>query len=191
MGRLDERDQNVGSGRTPGGDQRSIRTVFCKGWTVVVVDPGRGTGAMKPVSRWQIMRLGAAGIILGGALLGRYPHSVSGEAAVAQHIPSPRPFGAGEDTDSDPIFAAKRLRALNASRHKSMVSDTEKLLKLARQLDAEIASNPSDDLTPEELHQVAEIEKLARNVKAKMAQSFDVGPRVGTSFQPLAGQNPP
>jgi hypothetical protein len=68
------------------------------------------------------------------------------------------------------------MRALNADRYKSMVSDTEKLVKLARQLDAEIASNPTDGLTPEEFQKLVAIEKLAHNVKTKMAQSFGGGP---------------
>jgi hypothetical protein len=70
---------------------------------------------------------------------------------------------------------------MNADRQKSMVSDADKLVKLARQLDAEIASNPTDELTPEELRKVAEIEKLAHNVKAKMAQSFGGGPEIRPS----------
>ena len=145
---------------------------------------------MKRAGCWRMMGLGAAGLVLTGALLGWSQFSPSGDAVIAQNLPGQRPFGTGGGTETDPVFAAKRIRALNADRHKSMVSDTEKLVKLARQLDAEIASNPSDDLTPEELHKVGEIEKLARNVKAKMAQSFDDGPRVGSSFTPLAGQNP-
>jgi hypothetical protein len=80
--------------------------------------------------------------------------------------------------DTDPVFIAKRQQALNAERQKSMVSDADKLVKLARQLDAEVASNPTDQLTPAQLHKVAEIEKLAHNVKAKMAQSFTGGPQL-------------
>ena len=57
-----------------------------------------------------------------------------------------------QDSETAPIWIllseSKRMKALNADRHKSMVSDTDKLVKLARQLDAEIASNPTDDLTP-------------------------------------------
>lgn len=89
--------------------------------------------------------------------------------------------------ETDPVFAEKRLKALNADRQKSMVSDADKLVKLARQLDAEIASNPTDDLTPEELHKVAEIEKLARNVKAKMVQSYGSGPQFRQSPIPMGG----
>jgi hypothetical protein len=76
---------------------------------------------------------------------------------------------------------------MNADRQKSMVSDADKLVKLARQLDAEIASNPTDELTTEELRKVAEIEKLAHNVKSKMAQSFGLGPQVRPSLVPLGG----
>jgi hypothetical protein len=80
------------------------------------------------------------------------------------------------------------MRALNADRQKSMVSDADKLLKLARQLDTEIASNPTEDLTPEELRKVTEIEKLARSVKAKMAQSFGGGPQLQpTPIIPVGG----
>lgn len=99
----------------------------------------------------------------------------------AQFTPNPRiqvPSrpGFGDGSNLDPLSQAKRMKALNADRHKSMVSDTEKLVKLARQLDAEIASNPTDGLTPEEVQKLQAIEKLARNVKTKMAQSFAPGP---------------
>lgn len=80
--------------------------------------------------------------------------------------------------ETNPLLGQQRLSALNVERHKSLVSDSDKLLKLARQLDAEIASNSTDELTPQELHKVAEIEKLAHNVKTKMAQSFGGGPSV-------------
>ena len=84
--------------------------------------------------------------------------------------------GFGDGPNLDPLSEAKRMKALNADRHKQMVSDTEKLVKLARQLDAEIASNPTAGLTPEEVQKLQAIEKLARNVKIKMAQSFGGGP---------------
>jgi len=76
--------------------------------------------------------------------------------------------------DGDPALIARHERALNAERQKSMVADTDKLLKLARELNDEIGhSNPSV-LTPEELRKVADIEKLARNVKQKMSISYTV-----------------
>ena len=85
------------------------------------------------------------------------------------------------------MFAAKRLRALNADRQKSMVSAADRLLSLAKQLDAEIASNPTGQLTPEEIHQAAEIEKLARAVKEKMTQSFIGAPELNPPPMSVAG----
>jgi hypothetical protein len=74
--------------------------------------------------------------------------------------------------DSDPAGQQKRLRAFNAERHKSMVSDANKLLKLARELEDEVSRTNPDSFTPAELRKVAQIEKLAHSVKEKMSDSF-------------------
>ena len=71
----------------------------------------------------------------------------------------------------DPVMTERRLRALNMERQKEMVSDTNKLLKLARELNTEVAGQKSDTLTPDQLHKIAEIEKLARNVRDRMASA--------------------
>jgi hypothetical protein len=52
-----------------------------------------------------------------------------------------------------------------------MVSDTNKLLKLVNELNAEIGQTNPDSLTPSQLQKVAEIEKLAHNVRDKMSTS--------------------
>jgi len=78
------------------------------------------------------------------------------------------PFG---DPDADPFQDEKRLRALNSARQKSMVSDTEKLLRLATELNVEIAGGNGATLTVAQLRKVAEIEKLARSIKDKMSTS--------------------
>ncbi len=83
--------------------------------------------------------------------------------------------------DTDPIEEEKRLRALNAERQRSLVSDTNKLLKLAHELNDEVNATKSDSLDPQELTQVAEIEKLAHNVKEKMSTSV----KGTTDFQPF------
>ncbi len=62
----------------------------------------------------------------------------------------------------------RRLRALNMERQKEMVADAGKLLRLARELNSEVAAQKSDALTSDQLHKVAEIEKLARSVKERM-----------------------
>jgi hypothetical protein len=63
------------------------------------------------------------------------------------------------------------LRQLIAAQHKAMVSDTDKLLKLVIQFNAEIDNSTPAALTPEQLRMVAEIEKLAHSVKDKMRTS--------------------
>ena len=63
----------------------------------------------------------------------------------------------------------RRQIALNIERQKEMVSDTNKLLRLARELNEEVATNNSSRLTEDQIHMIAQIEKLARSVKEKMS----------------------
>jgi len=77
----------------------------------------------------------------------------------------------------------KRFRALNAQRQKDLVSDTEKLLKLAKELNEEMGQDDSGTLKRDQLHKVEEIAKLAKSVKEKM--SFTTG-----GFAPLTIQPP-
>jgi hypothetical protein len=103
----------------------------------------------------------------GGAQNGsQQPHGGLGQQ-MGQH---------GDDSLSDlgdqyPVEQEKRLRALNALRQKSLVEDTNKLLKLAAELNAEVSSAHPDELTLDQIHKLAEIEKLAHSVKEKMATS--------------------
>jgi len=69
---------------------------------------------------------------------------------------------------ADSPFQQRRLRALNAERQKELVSDANKLLKLTAELNNEVRHNKSDSFTPDQLRQLAKIEKLARSVKDKM-----------------------
>ena len=77
------------------------------------------------------------------------------------------------------------LRALNADRQKSMVSDANRLLRLAKELNAEIARTNPDSLSLDQLRKMAEIEKLARNVKEKMSTSVRGMPGYVPSMQPM------
>ncbi|MGA3133475.1 MAG: hypothetical protein ABSD59_21995 [Terracidiphilus sp.] len=70
--------------------------------------------------------------------------------------------------DDNPLMMERRVRTLNIQRQKQMVSDSDKLLKLARELNEEVAARNAGTLTPEELRKIAEIEKLAHNVKQRM-----------------------
>jgi hypothetical protein len=82
----------------------------------------------------------------------------------------------------DTVMAERRLKMMNNERHKSLVSDSDKLFKLATELNNEIAGANTGSLTPEQLHKVAVIEKLAHNVRDKMTEAVP-NPRV--TFSPI------
>lgn len=65
-------------------------------------------------------------------------------------------------------MAAKTTLARNVERQKRLESDTQRLLVLANELKTEVASSGTETMTPEMLHQMDEIEKLARSVKDRM-----------------------
>ena len=128
----------------------------------------------KPGARrqWRAVRFA-----LGLALVLGMP--VAGQAPYPQ-FPSTNNGKAGRnypDTNSqfggDPGTDPKRMRALNAERQKELVSETEKLLQLARELNTEVSDANAGAMTDAQLRKVAEIAKLARSVKEKM--SFSVG----------------
>jgi hypothetical protein len=73
--------------------------------------------------------------------------------------------------DADPAMFERRIRALNIERQKQIVADTDKLLKLARELNEEVAKANTGTLTLDELHKIADIEKLARDVRQRMTES--------------------
>lgn len=90
-----------------------------------------------------------------------------------------------QDSDSSPgldvRIEAKRIATLNLIRQKSMVSDADRLLRLAQELNND-ANADTSTLTPaERLRKAAEIEHLAKGVKEKMtyavgAPAEDRGP---------------
>lgn len=84
-----------------------------------------------------------------------------------------------------PIDNEKLLRALNADRQKSLISDTNKLLRLVNALNAEIARANPDSLSAGQLMKVAEIEKLARSVKDKMSTSVRGTPSFEQPHRPM------
>jgi hypothetical protein len=79
------------------------------------------------------------------------------------------------DSDSglDTRMETKRIAQLNSARQKSMVSDAERLLQLARELNDDADSGGTRLSSAERLHKAAEIEKLAKDVKTKMV--FAIG----------------
>lgn len=105
------------------------------------------------------------------------------DGIVIQPTPHPQtrsPFG--DFGPMDPILIKRQVVLLNAQRQKNMISDADKLLKLATELKAEIdAGNPAS-LSSEQLHKIAEIEKLAHSIKQKMSLSIGGGPTVSDAF---------
>jgi hypothetical protein len=83
----------------------------------------------------------------------------------------------------DPALEQRQLLELNAKLHKEIVSDTDKLLKMVTDLNAEIGSADPASLTPEQLRKVAAIEKLAHSLKDKMKSPIKAPPAV---FDPAA-----
>ncbi len=65
----------------------------------------------------------------------------------------------------------RQLEMINVERQKTMVADANKLLKLARELNAEVNSAHAGKLTEDQLSQVKEIEKLAHKVRDEMTFS--------------------
>lgn len=75
------------------------------------------------------------------------------------------------DQPPDPmqeLMENKNKLQRNDDRQRRLVSDTDRLLLLANQLKSEVAASGSETMTPLMLHQMDEIEKLARSVKEKM-----------------------
>ena len=93
----------------------------------------------------------------------------------ARRMPTPRDpemdERIGAPTTTTSIFYEKRIKMLNAEQHRSMVADTDRLVKLVADLNAQINNSKASSLTPEQLRTVAEIEKLAHNVRDKMRMS--------------------
>lgn len=143
---------------------------------------------MRSRIRWTRAAASYLTVIVAAATFGIAPNSPAEGGGVGQIGRQTEPV---DTPGPEAAWNAKRLRALNADRHKSMASDAERLLKLARQLDAEVASNPTGRPTAEEMRKVAEIEKLARSVKSKMALSFSGGPQLRGPTTPLGGLEGP
>jgi hypothetical protein len=126
---------------------------------------------MTPGAR-QALWLALALVLPGGAQNGPSVMRTPIDQAPGLHLPGRNLDDVTDDNgNGDEADKEKRLRALNAERQKSMISDANKLLKLAGELNAEVASANSESLTRAQLHKLGEIEKLAHGVKEKMSTS--------------------
>ncbi len=135
---------------------------------------------------WLALLLAPAALLCGGQSAGQQisKYSLEGSQGSRNSMPgADQNFGGN---GGDPVLEERRLRGLNAALHKSMVSDTEKLLKMVTELNAEIGSTSPASLTPEQLRKVAEIEKLAHSIKDKMSTSVRGAPGLRDDSSPIS-----
>jgi hypothetical protein len=85
-------------------------------------------------------------------------------------------------------MAEKRRNMINIQRQEAIVKDSNKLLKLATELNEEVARENRGALSPDQMRKLAEIEKLAHNVKEKMATT---GPELPMNQNLPINQNLP
>lgn len=159
----------------------------------------------------QILALGVRGkswrwlgLLLVAGTLGSFAQTQQGgmgnpRSGGVQSVPDGTATSVGGRSSNDPFrqgqqgplgdnngLAAKQFSALNAERQKALVSDTQKLVRLAQELKDEIGASKSGSLTPEQLRKIANIEKLAHNVKQKMSLTLGPGPTLRDEIDPTA-----
>ena len=86
-------------------------------------------------------------------------------------LPSGAPVGSLQDPDlpnRDSAEEERQMRAVVAERQKRVAKDASKILKLSSELNAEVARENPVSLSPAQLRIVAEIEKLAHDLKENL-----------------------
>lgn len=105
--------------------------------------------------------------------------ALSGQGALAAQRQALSGSDAGEG-GFDSAITVRRAKMMNNDRRKSLVTDSDRLIKLATDLNNQIAHSNAGSLTPDQLRMVAEIEKLAHEVREKMTMT--VPPPSGNVF---------
>jgi hypothetical protein len=100
---------------------------------------------------------------------------LAGTATLGQFETPPQPTAGrnqpprqNQPDNTLPPFFQNNRQKWNEDRQKRLVSDTQRLVRLASELKAEVASSGAESLTPEMQKKMDEIEKLAKSVKDKM-----------------------
>ena len=113
-------------------------------------------------------------LLAGAALAGWAQTSLGGGAPIDSAQIGTRFPGKTATVDADETLEVRRIRQLNIARQKSMVSDAEKLLALARALNAGVGAGGNTLSAAERMKMAADIERLARSVKEKMSYSVGI-----------------
>lgn len=110
----------------------------------------------------------------------RTPHMIAILVAVVGLVAAPAGLRGQVASDSGPssgFYNPKGLdqqhrhiliRQINIARQREMVSDAEKLVQLAGELDSEVRAAGNSPLSVAQLDKIARIQKLAHSVKDKM-----------------------
>jgi Spy/CpxP family protein refolding chaperone len=77
----------------------------------------------------------------------------------------------------------RQVRLLNTARQKAIVSDVDKLLALARLLNAGISAEGATLTAAQRMKMAADIEKLAHSVKERMTYAASGAPTPGNPFR--------
>jgi len=97
--------------------------------------------------------------------------SLSGQSAQSGSYDAEDSVGSSRPIDSmHREIKEKQIRELRKQRYSEVVANTEELLRLATELNAEVSASNSDRLTADQRRTLARIEKLARNVKDAMVR---------------------
>jgi hypothetical protein len=141
---------------------------------------GRGTFTLRGFKWLLVVLLGAAFIAPRGQQVYSGQQGTPGQLGQRSHSPFDGVFD-----NEDNAFAKRQMNALNAERQKKLVSDTEKLVKLAQELNTEIATDNRDSLSSDQIRKLSDIEKLAHTVKQKMSETVLNGPSLHDPISPV------
>jgi hypothetical protein len=128
-------------------------------------------------ARWRhpLRRVLVSAVLLGLPLAAQNPGT-----PLHLQVPDRLIFSSDPGEAPDAAMGAKRLQALNAMRQKSLVSDGEKLLHLAQELNDDATGGGSTLSPAERLHKASEIQKLAKDIRDKMSYSVGDAPKIAT-----------
>ncbi len=87
----------------------------------------------------------------------------------------------------DAMMVARQVKLLNIERQKSIVSETGKILQLARELNADANSDESTMSPSERIRKAEEIQRLAKSVREKM--TYAVAP-IAAPYSPYSAVQP-
>jgi hypothetical protein len=148
-------------------------------------------GNLRRAAGTWVLRLRALPVVLYMIICMALPAARAQQGANSQ-VPVAPPHGFPQQDNtpfssmdgSNPVEVEKRMHMINSERQKSLIADTNRLLALATELNSEIAKSNTGELTPDQIRKVAEIEKLAHNVKDKMSMSLR-GPTMNLDNSPF------